>query len=58
MTVKDAMDIIKDVKEHAEFLYQLSDKERDEHIEDHLEESAGMLIDYAELLEKMKVQGT
>ncbi len=57
MTVKDAIDKIKEAKELSKFLYQLADKERDEHIKDYLIGSSDLLDEYVDVLEQMKVQG-
>lgn len=56
MTVKEVMDKIKAEKERSEFLYQLSNKEQDEHTIDYLIDSSGLLDEYVEVLEQMKVQ--
>lgn len=58
MTVKDAMDKIKAAKEYSKFLYQLANKEQDEHIKDYLTESSDLLDEYVDVLEQMKVQRT
>jgi len=58
MTVKDAMDKIEAAKEYSKFLYQLADKEQDEHIKDYLIESSDLLCEYVVVLEQMKVQRT
>ena len=58
MTVKDVMDKIKAAKENIEFLYQLANKEQDEHIVDYLTESSDLLCEYVDVLEQMKVQKT
>ena len=58
MTVKDVMSKIKAAKEYSELLYKLAEKEQDEHIIDYVTDSAVMLDEYADMLERMKVQGT
>lgn len=58
MTVKDAMDKIEAAKEYSKFLYQLADKEQDEHIKDYLIESSDLLCEYVVVLEQMKAQRT
>lgn len=58
MTVKDAMDEIKDVNEHAKFLYALANGEQNEHVKGYLNEAADTLYRYVEILEQMKVQRT
>lgn len=58
MTVKDVMDKIKAAKEYSKFLYQLADKEHDEHIKDYLQEASDLLDEYVDVLEQMKVQKT
>lgn len=58
MTVKDAMSTIESAKECSEFLYQLANKEQDEHITDILTKSYELLDEYVDVLEQMKVQKT
>lgn len=58
MTVKDAMDTIKSAKECIKYLYQLAEKEQDEHRNHYLTESYNLLEEYVDVLERMKVQGT
>ena len=58
MTVKDAMSTIEAAKECSEFLYQLANKEQDEHITDILTKSYELLDEYVDVLEQMKVQKT
>ena len=58
MTVKDAIDEIKDTKEHAKFLYALASNEQNEHVKGYLNEASDMLYRYVEMLEQMKVQGS
>ena len=58
MTVRDVMNKIKAAKEYSKFLDELADKERDEHIKDYLTESASLLDEYADVLERMNVQKT
>lgn len=58
MTVKDAMDKIKAAKVYSKFLYQLANKEQDEHLKDYLTESSDLLDEYVDVLEQMKVQRT
>jgi len=52
------MNKIKAAKEYSKFLNELADKERDEHIKDYLTESASLLDEYADVLERMNVQKT
>lgn len=56
MAVKDVIDKIKAAKEYSKFLYQLADKEQDEHIKDYLTEASDLLDEYVDVLEQMKVQ--
>lgn len=56
MTVNEIINKIKEAKEYSKFLYQLADKERDEHIKDYLTESSDLLDEYADMLKQMKVQ--
>ena len=58
MTVKDAMSAIEAAKECSEFLYQLANKEQDEHITDILTKSYELLDEYVDVLKQMKVQKT
>lgn len=56
MTVKDAIDTIKSAKECSKVLYQLANREQEEHIKDCLSESYDLLDEYVDVLEQMKVQ--
>ena len=58
MTVKDAIDEIKNAKEYAKFLYALAQNEHDEHVKDYLIRASNMLYMYVDMLEQMKVQET
>ena len=58
MTVKDAMDTIKEAKNCSKFLYQMAEKEQDKYIKDYLTESSELLVEYVDVLEQMKVQMT
>ena len=58
MTVKDAMDTIKSAKECIKFLNEMANAEQGEQREDYLLEASGLLIEYVDVLEQMKVQRT
>ena len=58
MTVRDVLNKIKAVRASSKFLYDLAEKEQDEHIKDYLTESSDLLDEYVDVLEQMKVQRT
>lgn len=57
MIVQDIMCEIKDGNELSRFLYQLAEKEKEEHIKDDLEEASDMIDRYVSLLAQMQITG-
>lgn len=56
MTVKDVMGTIKSAKECVKFLNELANAEQGGQSEDYLLEASGLLSEYIDVLEQMKVQ--